>query len=123
MNKDKMKAFISETLMVRALATIEEITEAANDTKHHKHFGKIGIVDRVRAGKVQLRKKKSDAKGFKVHNGVIVKMDPSEVRKRKIAGRITARKLRGKQAQILRKRSISLNIGGARLGEESGSAE
>ena len=106
---------IREELYSRALVAIELISEAALNL-HHKEIGKMGIVDRIRGGHVQLRKKQSDEKGYKVLNGQIVKMTPEEMRHRKISARISARKRRAKEGQIERKRLISLKIRGNRLG-------
>ena len=114
---------VKDMLYKKALSITEAILEQevlpaairAAD-RHHKKVGKMGIVDRVRDGKVQFRKKKSDAKGFKIVNGEIVKMTPEEMRRRKIAGKISARKRRAEMAQILRKRSVSLRVRDARLG-------
>ena len=107
-----------DVLSARAKIAADAISEqvgAAYDA-HHKTIGKLGIVDRVRGGHVQLRKKQSESKGYKVLNGTIVKMTPEESRKRKISAKISARKRRGMMAQIDRKRNISLRVRTNRLG-------
>lgn len=123
-----MSTDIKSRLMEKALNAVTAMLEAeiATNTQmpaagrpadqHHRHIGKMGIVDRVRGGKLQYRKKKSDVKGFKLVNGSIVKMTPQEIRKRKISGKISARKRRAQMASIIRKRALSLRIRGARLG-------
>lgn len=113
-SSDSIAESVVASLYQRALGAIEAISEAEIN-KHHKKFGKLGIVDRVRGGKIQLRKNQSDAKGYKVLNGVIVKMTPEEARRRKIAGKITARRLKGMQSQMQRKRDVSLKIRANRL--------
>lgn len=101
---------------VAAILEAEVVPGAARPAdKHHRVIGKMAIVDRVRGGNVQYRKKRSDVKGYKIQNGVVVKMDPMEVRKRKISGKISARKRRAEMAKILRKRKVSLKIRNARL--------
>lgn len=67
--------------------------------------------DRVRAGKIQRKKVKSAKKGYKVSGKKIVRMTPSEKRKRKISGKKSARKRAAKLTSILRKRKISINRG------------
>lgn len=109
---------IKDTLYERAISAIKDVVSgiAEEFNAHHKQIGKMGIVDRVRAGKVQLRQKKSDAKGYKVVNGQIVKMTPEEARTRRITAKISARKRRGKEAVIQRKRTISIHVRTNRLG-------
>jgi hypothetical protein len=68
-------------------------------------------VDRVLKGKVQRKKLKSNKKGFKVSGNKIVRMNPSEKRKRSLASRKGARKRRAKLSSILRKRKISIRRG------------
>lgn len=112
---------IKSRLAERAISAINSILESEGmpalrpADKHHRKVGKKGIVDRVRGGKVQYRKEKSDTKGYKLVNGEIVKMDPAEVRKRRIGGKISARKRRAAMGNLLRKRAISLKIRNARL--------
>lgn len=67
--------------------------------------------DRVRAGKVQRKKIKSGKKGFRVSGKKLVRMSPSEKRKRQISARKSARKRTAKLSSILRKRKISISKG------------
>lgn len=92
---------------------IEQLEEA---TSHHKVYGKLGIVDRIRGGQVQLQKKQSEQAGYKVVHGQVVKMDPEELRNRKRSARIAARKRRSEMAQILRRRLVSLKKRESRFG-------
>ena len=92
----------------------EEIAEAYN--KNKKVMGNKAVVNRVRGGKVQLRKSKSNVAGYKIHAGVVSKMTPEETRARKIAGKIGARKRRAEMSKILRKRMISTKVRASRLG-------
>jgi ribosomal protein L5 len=92
----------------------EGIAEAYD--KNKKVLGKMAVVNRVRGGKVQLRRAKSNVAGYKIHAGVVSKMTPEETRTRKIAGKIGARKRRAEMSKILRKRMISTRVRTSRLG-------
>ena len=70
---------------------------------------------RIRAGKVQRRKKISNVPGFTLRGGKLTRMSASERRRRKLGARVAARKTRQKQSQILRKRKLSL-VKRSRLG-------
>ena len=63
---------------------------------------------RIRAGKVQRRKKFSTVKGYTIRGGRVVRMSPQERRNRKMGARRAKIKLRSKKNIILRKRKISL---------------
>ena len=60
-----------------------------------------------RGGK-RVVKKVSDKDGYKVVGGKEVKMSPKEKIARKKAGKIAARKRKGKSAQIAKKRAKSM---------------
>lgn len=92
---------------------VEQLSEAIS---HHKVYGKLGIVDRIRGGQVQMQRKQSEQAGYKVVRGQVVKMDPEEMRNRKRSARIAARKRRSEMAQILRRRVISMKKREARFG-------
>lgn len=94
----------------------EALKEASKSSFHHRRFGRLAVVDRVRGGKIQIRVKKSDVKGYKIIDGRVVRMNAIEIRKRKIGARIAVRKRRAKIAQIKRKRAISLRIRRRRFG-------
>lgn len=104
-----------QTILTAKAAEVLREAMAANDP-NKKIFGKLAIVNRVRGGEVQLRKKESNQSGYKVENGHIVKMTPEEARNRKRSARISARKRKSKMAQILRKRVLSLVKRTNRLG-------
>lgn len=63
---------------------------------------------RIRAGKVQRRKKFSTVPGYTIRGGRVVRMSSQERRHRKMGARRAKIKLRSKKNQILRKRKISL---------------
>jgi len=63
---------------------------------------------RVRGGKVQRRKKFSAVKGYTIRGGKVVRMSPSEKRKRKIGARRAKLKRKAKMARALMKRKRSL---------------
>ena len=113
-----MSKSIIDTLNTMALDMVnsinEDIAEAYN--KNKKVMGNKAVVNRVRGGKVQLRKSKSNVAGYKIHAGVVSKMTPEETRARKIAGKIGARKRRAEMSKILRKRMISTKVRASRLG-------
>lgn len=67
--------------------------------------------DRVRGGKLQRKKFKAAKSGFKISGKKIVRMAPSEKRKRKISARKAARKRKAKLSSILKKRKISIRKG------------
>lgn len=67
--------------------------------------------DRVRGGKIQRKKIKSAKVGFRVSGKKLVRMSPSEKRKRAISGKRAARKRAAKLSAILKKRKISIKKG------------
>ena len=83
---------------------IEDISEG-NIMK----MGRTKVVRiRIRAGKVQRRKKLSAVPGFTIRGGRMIRMSPMERRHRKMAARRAKFKRRAKMKQALRKRRISL---------------
>jgi hypothetical protein len=87
---------------------------------NHMVFGRTGLVNRVRGGKLQWRHLVSEVQGFKILDGGLVKMTPQELRNRRIAARIAARKRAGEVAQIVRNRRMSLMKRDMRLDAYSG---
>lgn len=67
--------------------------------------------DRVRKGKVQRRKLDTTKKGYKVQDDKVVKMNPSEKRRRKVSAKKAARKRKAKLSSILKKRKVSISKG------------
>lgn len=70
--------------------------------------GRFKIVNRVRKGKVQRRKRVATKDGYTIRGGKMVRMKPSERRKRKISQKKGSRKRKAKAGRSLRKRKISL---------------
>lgn len=82
---------------------------------NHMVFGRVGLVNRIRGGKLQWRHTVSEQQGFKILDGNLVKMTPQEMRHRRIAARIGARKRAGEIAKIIRNRNVSLRKRDIRL--------
>lgn len=72
-------------------------------------FGRTKLIRvRVRAGKVQRRKKFSSVPGYTIRGGRVVRMSATERRRRKMGARRAKIKRKGKLNTILRKRRMSL---------------
>jgi len=72
-------------------------------------MGRMKLVRlRVRKGKVQRRKKFSNAPGYTIRGGRLVRMSSIERMHRKRGARRAKFKIKAKRNQILRKRKISL---------------
>lgn len=70
---------------------------------------RINIVKvRIRGGKIQRRKKVSNVPGMTMRGSKLVRMSPSERRRRKLGAKKAARKSKAKRNQALRKRKLSL---------------
>lgn len=83
---------------------IEIITEG-----NVQKIGRTKIIRaRVRAGKVQRRKKFSAVPGYTIRGGKLIRMSTQERRHRKQAAKRSKYKRRSKLKQSLRKRKISL---------------
>lgn len=83
---------------------------------NHKVFGRLGIVNRVRGGQFQMKKTVSEAPGYRIQAGKLIKMSPQEMRNRKRAAKISARKRIGELAKIIRRRLMSMMKRNRRLG-------
>lgn len=94
----------------------KQLQSSSGNNKNRQSRGKIALVNRIRGGKLQMRKAVSNKKGYKIKNGQAVRMKPAEIKKRKLSARIASKKRRNKMSQINRKRGISLNIRNRRLG-------
>ncbi len=90
-----------------AVPNMSPIAPAGYD-KNKITMGRFSIVNRVRGGQVQMRHLVAEAIGYKISDGKLVRMQPTERRRRKIAAKRSAIKRRSKVAQIVRKRGISL---------------
>lgn len=75
----------------------EELTEA-----------RFKVVNRVRAGRVQRRKKISNVKGYRFQDGRLVRMSPQEKMKRIRGQRKAKIKRKAKMARSLQRRKISI---------------
>ena len=83
---------------------VEPIEEA-----NIQRMGRTKLVRvRIRAGKVQRRKKLSAVKGYTIRGGRMIRMSSQERRHRKMAARRAKFKRRAKMQQSLRKRKRSL---------------
>ena len=102
---------VKKAMMAAALAR-----KSQADRHNRRINGKVEIVNRVRNDKVQMQKKESAVKGYKIVNGVVVKMTLAEMKHRKLAAKIASRKRENEMATILRKRAISLKLRNQRLG-------
>lgn len=112
---DSMSESVTAMLNKTAANLMESLLgEAYNANK--KTYGKVVVVNRIKGGKVQLRKKTSGAKGYKIKNGNLVRMSPNEIRNRKRAARIASRKRKQEMSKILRNRKISMQKRKMRLG-------
>ena len=87
---------------------VDFVTEEINEANVMK-MGRTKLVRvRIRAGKVQRRKKLSAVKGYTIRGGKMVRMPAQERMHRKMAARRSKYKRRAKLRQSLRKRKISL---------------
>lgn len=76
---------------------VENLTEA-----------RFKVVNRVRGGKVQRRKKISTVKGYRFQDGKLVRMSPQEKMKRIRGQRKAKIKRKAKMARSLQRRKISI---------------
>ena len=108
---ESVDPIVKKAMMAAALAR-----KSQADRHNRRINGKVEIVNRVRNDKVQMQKKESAVKGYKIENGVVVKMTLAEMKHRKLAAKIASRKRENEMATILRKRAISLKLRNQRLG-------
>lgn len=96
---------------------VAELAEALDSAKDDEQIDESNVVRmgrlkliraRIRSGKVQRRVKKSAIPGMRVSAGKLVRMTPTEKRKRKIGARRAKIKRRAKLARALMKRRRSL---------------
>lgn len=101
------------------VAQMQQSGNKKNEQKNNKNRisrGRMAMVNRVRGGKLQMRKLISDSKGYKIVAGSAVRMKPSEIKKRRISARFASKKRRNMQAGINRKTKISIRFRHRRLG-------
>jgi hypothetical protein len=119
-NLDKARELIESRLVEIANQKIGELKKKIAAEQYEKmgveldeaNIQKMGrtklIRVRIRAGKVQRRRKVSSVPGYTFRGGKMVRMSASERRKRKLGARKAKFKRRSKMSQILRKRKMSL---------------
>ena len=108
---ESVDPIVKKAMMAAAIAR-----KSQADRHNRRINGKVEIVNRVRNDKVQMQKKESAVKGYKIVNGVVVKMTLAEMKHRRLAAKIASRKRENEMATILRKRAISLKLRNQRLG-------
>ena len=93
--------------LAEALINVEEIEQV--DESNIVRMGRMKMIRaRIRSGKVQRRVKRSAIPGMRVSSGKLVRMSPTEKRKRKLGARRAKIKRRAKLARALMKRRRSL---------------
>lgn len=113
---------VNESFFVDSPKSFDEVAGAIlesmspENNRNYISRGRAAMVNRVRGGKLQLRKVVSDSKGYKVVAGVAVRMQPAEIKKRRIGARFASKKRRNVQAGINRKTKISMRLHARRLG-------
>jgi hypothetical protein len=107
---ERIKELFEEKLEIIKLRIVAEESAKLNlDEANIQKMGRTKIIRvRIRAGKVQRRKKFSTVPGYTIRGGRLVRMSSQERRHRKMGARRAKIKLRSKKNQILRKRKISL---------------
>lgn len=105
--KEEIKNRILNIIAEKLEALKEHLMLEANRNVIKQGRAKI-IKARVRGGKIQRRKKLSAVKGYTIRGGKLVRMSPSEKRKRKMGARRGKLKRRAKMARALMKRKRSL---------------
>jgi len=93
--------------LAEALINVEEIEQV--DESNIVRMGRMKMIRaRIRSGKVQRRVKRSAIPGMRVSSGKLVRMSPTEKRKRQMGARRAKIKRRAKLARALMKRRRSL---------------
>ena len=107
---ERIKELFEQKLEIIKQRIVKEESEKLGLTEANiQKMGRTKLVRiRVRAGKVQRRKKFSTVPGYTIRGGKLVRMSSQERRHRKMGARRAKVKLRSKRNQILRKRKISL---------------
>jgi hypothetical protein len=107
---ERIKELFEQKLEIIKERIVAEESEKLGLTEANvQKMGRTKLVRiRIRAGKVQRRKKFSSVPGYTIRGGKLVRMSSQERRHRKMGARRAKIKLRSKKNQILRKRKISL---------------
>jgi hypothetical protein len=107
---ERIKELFEQKLeIIKQRIVVEESEKLGLTEANVQKMGRTKLVRiRIRAGKVQRRKKFSSVPGYTIRGGKVVRMSSQERRHRKMGARRAKIKLRSKKNQILRKRKISL---------------
>lgn len=107
---EKIKELFEQKLEIIKNQIVKEESEKLGLTEANiQKMGRTKLVRiRIRAGKIQRRKKFSFVPGYTIRGGRVVRMSSQERRHRKMGARRAKIKMRGKKSQILRKRKVSL---------------
>jgi hypothetical protein len=107
---ERIKELFEEKLEIIKTRIIAEESEKLGLTEANiQKMGRTKLVRvRIRAGKVQRRKRFSTVPGYTIRGGRLIRMSSQERRRRKLGARRAKIKLRSKRTQILRKRKLSL---------------
>ena len=107
---ERIKEIFEQKLEIIKERIVKEESEKLGLTEANvQKMGRTKLIRiRIRAGKVQRKKKFSTVSGYTIRGGRLVRMSSQERRHRKMGARRAKVKLRSKKNQILRKRKISL---------------
>ena len=107
---ERIKELFEQKLeIIKKRIVVEEAEKLGLDEANILKMGRTKLVRvRIRAGKIQRRKKFSSVPGYTIRGGKVLRMSSQERRHRKMGARRAKIKLRSKKNQILRKRKISL---------------
>ena len=107
---ERIKELFEQKLeIIKKRIVVEEAEKLGLDEANILKMGRTKLVRvRIRAGKIQRRKKFSSVPGYTIRGGKVVRMSSQERRHRKMGARRAKVKLRSKRNTILRKRKISL---------------
>ena len=107
---ERIKELFEQKLeIIKGRIVKEESEKLSLSEANIQKMGRTKLVRiRIRAGKVQRRKKFSSVPGYTIRGGKLVRMSAQERRHRKMGARRAKIKIRSKKNQILRKRKISL---------------
>jgi hypothetical protein len=107
---ERIKELFEQKLeIIKGRVVKEESEKLKLSEANVQKMGRTKLVRiRIRAGKVQRRKKFSSVPGYTIRGGKLVRMSAQERRHRKMGARRAKIKIRSKKNQILRKRTMSL---------------
>lgn len=105
-NDDTFYVLVSESMQEYVSEAIEDLREDTGDDFLGE--ARFSIVNRVRGGKIQRRRKVSNMPGYRFQDGRLVRMSTRERLHRKMAQRKGAIKRKSKMGIALRRRKISI---------------